>query len=431
MDLMFRRFAVVVLPLLLAVTAPAGAASAASHGTVLVSVGRAGGVGNRTSAEPAVSADGRYVAFTSHATNLVARDTNNRMDVFVRDLATGATRCVSLSSTGVQGNLRSHQPAISAGGRYVAFVSDASNLVAGDTNALPDVFVRDTRAGTTLRVSVGADGTQADRDSAAPAISADGRYVAFISGASNLVAGDTNGTSDAFVRDTVSGTTERVSLGPGRAESDGYADAPDISADGRYVTFASPATNLVPADTNGLVDVFVRDLVAGTTERVSVGAGGAQANGESVQGALSADGRHVAFVSSATNLAPTDPDASPDVLVRDLAAGSTRQVSFRTDNLPGSYAAEPDVSATGRFVTFVTSAALLPDEPSHTVAVYARDMVTGGTRLVSVAPDGSAANLASADPAISGAGNRIAFTSAATNLAPPDTNGFDDVFVRR
>jgi Tol biopolymer transport system component len=380
---------------------PVAAHAADRDTTVLVSVSKTGGVGKRTSAEPAISGNGRYVAFASHASNLVPGDINNRMDVFVRDLATGVTRIASLGAGGVQGNFRSTQPAISADGRYVAFTSDATNLVPGDTNGWPDVFVRDTLAGTTTRVSVSTTGVQADHDSAAPAISADGRYVAFVSGATTLVPGDTNGTSDVFVHDTVTGTTERVSIG-----APTFADSPDLSADGRYVSYVSGT------------DVFVRDRTAGVTTWVSEGA-----NGTCTQSTISADGRYVVFVSEATNLVPTDPEPGPDVLIRDLVTGTTRKVSDRTDPRPGSYAAEPDVSATGRFVAFVMTTA---DGGLH---IYRRDLVTGITRLVSVAPDGTPGNLPSADPSISATGGRVAFTSAATNLTAGDTNGFEDIFV--
>jgi TolB protein len=415
-----------------AIVAVAGLAppAAAAPATVLVSANRSGGVGNRSSAEPAISGNGRFVAFTSHSTNLVAGDTNSRQDVFLRDLMTGTTRRVSLGPQGRQGNRRSHQAAVSTDGRYVVFSSDATNLVAGDTNGWPDVFVRDTVAGVTRRISVGPGGVQANRDSAAGAISGDGRYVAFVSGATNLVPGDTNGVSDLFVRDTVANTTSRLSLGPGGVQSNGFADGPSISADGRFVAFNSAATNLVAGDTNGVVDVFLRDRVAGTTRRISVGPGGVQANGATSQSAISADGRHVAYTSEASNLTPADTDALPDVLIRDLAAGTNARVSPRTDNLPGSFSSEPDVSGTGRFVAFVTSSALVPGDSGSSVDVYARDMATGAFRLVSVAAGGGSANGPSADPSIADSGTPVAFTSAATDIVPGDTNGFDDVFAR-
>ena len=173
--------------------------------------------------------------------------------------AAGITERVSIASDGTQGNGASIEAAISADGRYVAFQSPASNLVAFDTNSLSDIFVRDRQTGTTERVSVATDGTQANGLSEQTEISADGRYVAFKSFASNLVAGDTNGTADVFVRDLVDDTTERVSVGTAGGQSSGLSEQPAISGDGRYVAFQSFGSNLVAGDTNGLEDIFVRD----------------------------------------------------------------------------------------------------------------------------------------------------------------------------
>jgi Tol biopolymer transport system component len=172
---------------------------------------------------------------------------------------------------GQQANSFSFEPAISADGRFVAFRSFASNLVAGDTNGSYDVFVRDRRAQVTRRVSVGPGGQQANRYSFAPAISAHGRFVAFRSLASNLVAGDTNGTEDVFVRDRRAQVTRRVSVGPGGQQANFSSGEPAISAHGRFVAFDSGASNLVAGDTNNKWDVFVRDRVAQVTRRVSVG----------------------------------------------------------------------------------------------------------------------------------------------------------------
>jgi archaellum component FlaF (FlaF/FlaG flagellin family) len=179
----------------------------------------------------------------------------------VPQVAVGAfTQRVSVATGGTQGNGDSFIPAISADGRYVTFQSIASNLVPGDTNSTFDVFVRDRRSGTTQRVNVATDGTQANGDSFSLAISADGRYVTFQSIASNLVPGDTNDRTDVFVRDLRSGTTQRVSVATGGTQANGDSDIPAISADGRYVAFESGASNLVPGDTNHSEDVFVRDL---------------------------------------------------------------------------------------------------------------------------------------------------------------------------
>jgi Tol biopolymer transport system component len=235
---------------------------------------------------PAISANGRYAAFTSEASNLVPGDTNGLGDVFVRDLWTGTTRRVSVASDGTQGNdsSGSESEAISADGRYVAFDSGASNLVPGDANHRGDVFVRDLRSGTTRLVSVATSGTQGNHTSSFAAISADGRYVAFDSTASNLVPGDTNHSADVFVRDLRSGTTQRVSVASDGTQTNGDSYFPAVSADGRYVAFES-------VNTSDNLDVFVRDLRSGTTQRVSVARDGTPAESGSGGAAISADGR--------------------------------------------------------------------------------------------------------------------------------------------
>jgi Tol biopolymer transport system component len=230
--------------------------------------------------------------------------------------AGGTTERVSVSTGGVQAYWPSDDPALSADGRFVAFHSDASHLVPGDTNGLGDVFVRDRRTGRTERVSVSTRGVQGDRDGGSPALSADGRFVAFHSEATNLVPGDTNGKRDVFVRDRQAGTTERVSVSTAGGQANDYSYTPAISPGGRFVAFQSLATNLVPGDTNGWGDVFVRDRQAGTTERVSVSTGGVQGNDSSYFPAISAVGRFVAFTSKATNLVPGDTNGKRDVFVR-------------------------------------------------------------------------------------------------------------------
>jgi Tol biopolymer transport system component len=173
----------------------------------------------------------------------------------------GTTARVSLGPNGVQGNSYSFSPALSADGRFVAFESEASNLVPGDTNGERDVFVHDRQAGTTERVSVRRDGVQVRGSSYRPALSADGRFVAFVSRVHTLVPGDTNNKADVFVRDRRTGTTERVSVGPNGVQGNGRSDFPTLSADGRFVAFESEASNLGPGDTNDAGDVFVRTLV--------------------------------------------------------------------------------------------------------------------------------------------------------------------------
>ena len=239
---------------------------------------------------------------------------------------------VNVANDGTQGNdsyVYGACPAISADGRYVAFISSASNLVDGDTNGFADVFVRDRKTGTIERVSLADDGTQANASSALPEISADGRYVAFRSTASNLVPGDTNGFTDVFVYDREIGTIERVSVAADGTQGDNHSHASSISADGRYVSFASSDSNLVSGDTNNRRDVFVRDRQAGTTERVSVANNGMQGNDDSMSPSISADGRYVAFWSGASNLVPGDTNGGSDIFVYDRQTHSIERVNRR------------------------------------------------------------------------------------------------------
>jgi len=202
------------------------------------------------------------VAFYSSATNLVSGDLNEDDDVFVRDLQEGTTLLVSVSTTGTQGDLDSSHPSISANGRYVAFHSSATNLVSGDMNEDDDVFVRDLQEGTTRLVSVSSTGEQGDRISSYPSISPDGRYVGFDSFATNLVPGDTNDNSDIFIRDLQEATTIRISLALEGTETNGNSYYPSVSSEGRCIAFQSTATNLVNGDTNGVSDVFVSSSAA-------------------------------------------------------------------------------------------------------------------------------------------------------------------------
>ncbi len=389
---------------------------------------------------PALSADGRFVAFGSDATNLVPGDTNGVSDAFVYERLSGTTERVSVSSTGAEANGTSYAPAISADGRFVAFRSDATNLVPGDTNGVSDAFVRDRMTGTTERVSVSSAGAEANGTSYAPAISADGRFVAFSSDATNLVGRDTNAAVDVFVHDRLTGTTKRVSVSSTgvQANDDSFAGfAPAISADGRFVAFSSDATNLVPGDTNGQTDVFVRDRcltngvpVAGCTaktERVSVSSSRAQGNGDSSTPVLSADGRLVAFASEADDLVIGDTNHAFDVFVHDGMTGMTERVSVDSTGAQANAASIehfcPALSADGRFVAFESDATnLVPGDTNGTTDVFVRDRLAATTDRVSVDSAGAQANDRSDFPAISADGSVVAFVSTASNLVPDDTN---------
>jgi len=346
---------------------------------------------NRHSTYPSISADGRYVAFESDATNLVGNaDTNLRTDIFVRDRTLAVTEWVSVAYAGLpsQPDGDSFKPSISADGRYVAFYSFATNLgVAADLNGAPDIFVFDRQVGqgSMRRVSVGPGGVEADGGSVifGQAISDNGQVVAFESAATNLVAGDTNGVMDVFVhvRDPATGIgiTTRVSVDSAGAQANGESRVASLSGDGRYVVFESDATNLVANDNNGVTDIFVRDLTAGTTTRVSVAAGGEQANGASYAlgaSAISDDGQHVVFESDATNLVTGDTNGVGDVFARNIAGNTTERLSITSvSGQPATISTEGGISRDGTVAAFGSfGMEYVPDNPTGFYNIYLRDV---------------------------------------------------------
>ena len=282
----------------------------------MVSVSSFGEQGDETSVQPGISADGRFVVFRSASTNLVTPTDYGESDIFVRDRQLGTTERVSVSSAGDQSDGYSGNPAITPDGRYVAFESQATNLVAGDGNGVDDVFLRDRQLGETIRVSVDSGGNEDDGASRYPSISANGRRIAFQTNDA-LDPGDGNGATDVYVRDLDEETTRCVSVNSDGVEGAGISGRAFISADGRFVAFESNADNLVAGDSNGQSDVFVHDLDTGTTTRVSVSSDGSQATGGgSIVPVLSADGSWVAFGSTATNLVSDDFNAASDIFLR-------------------------------------------------------------------------------------------------------------------
>ena len=217
------------------------------------------------------------------------------------------------------------QPVAPSGsdGRFMAFESAESNVVEGDTNRVTDVFVFDRQAKRTVRVSINSSGAQANGGSFLPQLSGDGRYVVFESLASNLVPDDTNRQRDVFVHDLQTRKTTRVSVDSAGGQANNFSQAAHLSGDGRYVLFESLASNLVPGDTNGVIDVFVHDRQTRQTTRVSVASGGLQANNTSVNPTLSADGRYVTFESFATNLTSEQSDGQKQTFVHDRETGRT------------------------------------------------------------------------------------------------------------
>ena len=525
--------------------------------TVLVSVDATGmGVGNANSLPVGISTNGRFALFESSASNLVPGDTNGTSDVFVRDILSNTTLLVSAGTNGGVGNACSQGSAMSADGRYVAFLSGASNLVPGDSNNIPDAFVRDLSSGVTTLVSAGArangplGGLIGIPTDSAPGITPDGGFVVFHSAATGLVAGVTT-TNDIYVRDMASGTMLQVSAGArtatqsvfgtanaacfnyilsadgrfvayeaspltgsagvvlrydaqtgltdlihtnaavtatvdarsldmtpdgrfvafvantngvagtnscvlawdaqtgtstlassdpsGKVPASSTCDWPTLTPDGRYVVFMSSATGLVTNSLPGQYHLYERDLQAGTTTLVDSDTNniGSLLSDMPVP-CLSADGRFVAFEAPDGNLVPLDRNRAYDVFVRDLVAGATELVSVRDAALPCLAADGPSqislfsVSADGRYAAFSSDADDLVDNDTNGFRdVFIRDLVAGTNLLVSVAPDGvTPGDNFSFGPSLSSDGRYVAFTSSADNLVPGDTNKAEDVFVR-
>jgi Tol biopolymer transport system component len=372
---------------------------------------------NGSSGGLSLSLDGSFVAFDSNANDIVPGDPSTWLDVFVRDRQMGLTEWISVDSSGVPGNDASQAPSISGTGRYVAFTSAATNLVPNDTNSSYDVFVRDRQTATTIRASISSSGVQGDQGSAGASISNDGRLVAFYGPSSNLASGGGGFLSKIFARDLVAGTTQLVSIDSSNQPANGHSQNPSISSDGRFIAFDSGATNLVSGDTNGVSDIFVRDLQAGTTERVSVSSTNGQGNADSYSPSISADGRWVAFWSGATNLVPGDVTGYLDVFVRDRLTGITERVSVDSTGAPGDNGSRfPSISVDGRYVAFYSEATnLVAGDTNALPDIFVRDRMASGFRSIcSPGQDGVAACPCSNPP---GGSDRGCDNSASTGGA--------------
>ena len=417
---------VLTLALLAVLFTPAHATAAATT-TTRVSVTGDGTEANAANQGPVISSDGRFVAWTSGATNLVAGDTNGVADVFVKDRVTGAVSRASVASDGTEANASSQVTGISADGRYLVFQSFASNLVGGDTNNLRDVFVHDRQSGATARVSSDSNGTQANRESTDAAISADGRYVVFSSGATNLAvsdmpAGDSGQFGDVFVKDRQTGGLTRVSVATtpaGKVEGAGFSGGASISADGRYVAFASSASNLVSGDTDTQVDIYVHDRTDSSTVSIS-----GTATSPSDFPNISDDGNVIAYQSGTNTVT--------NIFVHNRSTGTNTLASVSDQSAIGNgLSLGPVLDADGSRVTFISTATnLVIGDTNARPDVFRRDLETGKTERVSVAEDGSQADNNSGATDIDASGVHVVFQSSATNLVAGDTNGTSDIFVR-
>ena len=325
-----------------------------------VSLTGAGTAPDGASFGAAISADGRHIAFTSIAANMQPEDMNGMADIFRRDMETGALLLISINSDGRAGNNVSFGATITGDGSKLAFLSAASDLVTTDTNNAIDVFLRDLSANSMRLVSTAADGGQGNAGALnRPALSADGRFVAFDSLASNLLADDSNGRDDVFLKDMLTGAVTRASTAAdGTQQNGGFQGTlrPVISADGRYVAFASSASNLVAGDTNGAIDVFRRDMLTGAIERVSITAGGVQGQRDSLDASISADGRFIAFTSLAPDFAADDRPASADIFLKDMQTGALMLLSRNLSGVPGlGESVNAAISADGLRIAFAST----------------------------------------------------------------------------
>lgn len=419
----FRALLVFVALLLLPATA---VLSSPAGGEAFVP----GAQGDGPSGDPSVSGDGRFVAFSSAAANLVPGDENGLQDVFLRDRQTGDTILLSRGMNDEGANGFSGRAVVSADGRFVAFESVADNLVPYDNNMESDVFVYDRAAETLSRASVTSGGLQAAGAAYEPDISADGRYVVFASTAINLDSADDSPSVDIFIHDRQTGQTALVSVDKTGQRGTGLAGQPVVSADGRMVAFASDADDLVAGDGNEAADIFVRNRQTGKTTRVSVGTAGQEADAESFDPAISADGRVVAFASYATNLTGEATGGRANIFARDPSSGKTTLVTGVVGGADGD-SMRPRLSGDGRYVAFMSAAANLAAAPDENGAtdIFVHDRQTAETALVSLG-SGGPGDGDSLQPAISAGGGVVVFASAATNLVPGDSNRWSDVFAR-
>lgn len=430
-----RRLAVAVIAAMLASSSVALAVAPgfAPGTTTRVSVASDGTPANATTGSQVISGDGRYVVFASGATGLVTLSTGGRQQVYRRDRVNGVTELVSLSRTGVATIGQAFAPTVSADGRFVAFLSSGNDLVANDTNGAPDVFVRDMTSGTTVAASTDANGAFVSGGGSlanfpgARAISDDGRYVVFTSTSTALVPDTNNGVAQVYVKDLSTGAVVRASVDATGAAANAASLHATISGDGNVVAFESTSTNLSPLQTSPTLEVYVRDLAAGTTSLGSVSESGAAADQSATVPGLSHDGRYLVF-ETPSRLTSADTDFAYDVYLRDLTAGTTTLAS------PGSGTGDsraPSVSADGSYVAFYSAdSTLVSGDVNNVSDVYLWSRLTGQLTLVSLDGSGAQANAGSSFPSVSANAGSVLFSSTASNLVSSPLTSTQQLYVR-
>ncbi len=405
-----------VLPLVLAL--PIGAQT-----TIRVTAGIGGAEPNGTSASPHISRDGRFVVFSSEADNLDANDTSVGPDVFLYDANSGTVALVSARDPGPSSSSPITSPGVSDDGNIVVFASFATNLAPGSIG-FHDIFVRDRAAGTTTRVTSGWLGNSSE-----PEITPDGRYIVFESQANNVVSSGPD--SDVILHDRQTGTFALVSQNTGGTPGNGHSAGPSISADGRIIAFTSEASNFLLSDTNAVADVFVRDVVAGTTRRASIGVFGNALALPSTAGNVSGDGRRIVFMTSDGTTTAGDTNGVEDVFYFDRTAGLPGRASAPPSRQGGNgFSNQGTISRNGRYIAFRSAATdLVGIDPTPVFPdLYVKDLETGAVEIISLSSTGTASNVART-PSISANGRFVAFVGH-EGLVPGDAIGFPEVYIR-
>ncbi|TAE80801.1 MAG: hypothetical protein EAZ74_05990 [Alphaproteobacteria bacterium] len=387
--------------------------------------------GNESSHNPSFSPDGTKIVFHSSATNFIENDANGWRDVFVKDSVTGEITSISTNSTGEQGNLWSYDGRFSPDGTKIVFHSGANNLIENDINAWNAIFIKDLLTNEVMRVDVSALGEPLDGSSYNARFSPDGTKIIFESSASNLVEGDTNGWDDLFIKDLLTNELTRVSVNALGEEGNGWFYNGSFSPDGTKIIFESWADNLIAEDSNGEEDIFMKDLLTGEITRLSTNFFGEEGTLRSHNPQFSPDGTQVLFTSWADNLVENDTNNLPDIFVKDIISGEVLRVNTNAmgEQLDGWSFGTANFSPDGTQVVFESlSSTLVEDDTNGWYDIFVKDLRTGEVSIVSRTPTDEQANGWSRNPSFSPDGMSIVFESQANNLVENDSNEHWDIF---